>query len=261
MENAADALKMAAAILIFIVAIASSFSVFGIAKQSADSVIGMSDKQKYLEAAELDRTLYTSSDAISSGEGVASITTKGDRIVDSGDVISTIYRYYLEKYAVTIIDKTNSKVLARFDLASESLMANYNNIPDKIKRDNEEITRDKLIGDYQDKIKSNLTNSYVTNINLDLKGLYKGTGDYYSPWLGNYETIKQRINAEINGNSVTFGDGKKYEGKKLADSIQGKKIIEITNEIDNSKYLQDGAQTDLLQQYEMPTVEVIYIVN
>ena len=65
MENAADALKMVAAILIFIIAIASSFSLFGTAKQTADSIIGMRDKQKYLEAAELDNGIfYTSSSAI-----------------------------------------------------------------------------------------------------------------------------------------------------------------------------------------------------
>ena len=62
MENAADALKLAAAILIFIIAIATSFSLFGTAKETADSIITMRDKQAYLEAAELDNgILYTSS--------------------------------------------------------------------------------------------------------------------------------------------------------------------------------------------------------
>ena len=65
MENAVNALKMAAAILIFIIAIATSFSLFGTAKQTADSIIGMRDKQAYLEAAEVDNgILYTSSSAI-----------------------------------------------------------------------------------------------------------------------------------------------------------------------------------------------------
>ena len=64
MENAADALGMAAAILIFIVAIASSFSLFGTAKETADSIIRMRDKQVYLEPAQLDTILYLSSDKL-----------------------------------------------------------------------------------------------------------------------------------------------------------------------------------------------------
>ena len=65
MENAVDALKMAAAILIFIIALATSFSIFGTAKETADSIITMRDKQAYLAAAELDNgILYTSSSAI-----------------------------------------------------------------------------------------------------------------------------------------------------------------------------------------------------
>ena len=109
MENAADALKMAAAILIFIIAIASSFSLFGLAKQTSDSIIAMRDKQSYLEAAELDNgILYTSSSAIQTSSGtdeissVSGFTIYGDRIVDISDVFSTIYRYSVEKYQQAI---------------------------------------------------------------------------------------------------------------------------------------------------------------
>ena len=64
-------------------------------------------------------------------------------------------------------------------------------------------------------------------------------------------------------NGGTFQNlGLKYEGKKILDKITGKKIVEVTNEIDRNEYLQgdDGADTELLQQYNMPTVEIIYIV-
>ena len=42
----------------------------------------------------------------------------------------------------------------------------------------------------------------------------------------------------------------------MKKNIRRKKIIEVTNEIDNSKYLEN-----LLQQYQMPTLEIIYIVS
>ena len=131
MENAANALKMAAAILIFIIAIASSFSLFGTAKQTADSIIGMRNKQKYLEVAELDKVLYTSSETIRSAEG---FTSNGDRIVDVSDVISTIFRYSKEKYGVTIIqaDGKDGKVIS-----SDPLIGKY-----KVLVDNEVIEVD-----------------------------------------------------------------------------------------------------------------------
>ena len=48
--------------------------------------------------------------------------------------------------------------------------------------------------------------------------------------------------------------------------MRNKKIVEVTNEIDRSSYLteteEDGTtiQTNLLQQYELPTVEIVYII-
>ena len=65
MENAVQALKTAAAVLIFVIAITVSFTMFSKAKVTADAVIKIQDKQKYLESAEVDNgILYTSSTAI-----------------------------------------------------------------------------------------------------------------------------------------------------------------------------------------------------
>lgn len=277
MENAVDALKMAAAILIFIIAIGTSFSVFGTAKQTADSIIGMRDKQAYLEAAKLDNgILYTSSESISKGT-ISGVTTKGDRVVGIDDVISTIYRYAKEKYGVTIV-QADGKVLARFSTATESLIANYNAY-------NEEWWKD-----YTEKISLNIKTDYVTNLDFGsgIQSLYgvsyhngnSGPG-YDAKWLGNPNNIQKRIICDIYGGNYDIKDesGKliqSYEGKKLIDNLNGtgKKIIEVTNEIDQSTYLKqtdesgneikdkDGnvLNSNLLQQHQMPTVEIVYII-
>ena len=273
MENAADALKMAAAILIFIIAIASSFSLFGTAKQTADSIIGMRDKQAYLEAAELDNgILYTSSSAIKGNnaedeittEYVSGVTKNGDRVVGIDDVISTIYRYAKEKYGVTIVQE-DGKVLARFSTATESRIANYNAY-------NAEWWKD-----YTNLISLNIKTDYVENLDFgsgiqSLYGVsyYNGSSgpDYDAKWLGSHNNIQKRIICDIYGGNYDIKDesGKleqRYEGKKLIDKLTetGKKIIEVTNEIDQSKYLKDGDNaTNLPQQYEMPTVEIVYII-
>ena len=47
----------------------------------------------------------------------------------------------------------------------------------------------------------------------------------------------------------------------LINELKGKRIVEVTNEIDNSTYLKDGStETNLLQSYSMPTVEIVYII-
>lgn len=263
MENVASALKMAGAILIFLIALASAFSLFGITKQTADAIIGMRDRQAYLEAAELDTVLYMSSNKITQGlEGdsissiVTGLTTKGDRIVGVDDVISTIYRYNKEKYGITLV-KNDGTALARFDSSTESLIRQYDYI--------EEIK----FKEYAEKLERNTSTAYVIPkfTDKELEKLYSidvnGNSKikYGAPWYGNENEIIQRINADISG--VEYHNGQiKYQGKSIFSILQSaNKIVEVTNEIDQSKYLVDGENsTNLLQQYQMPTVEIIYII-
>jgi len=256
MENAIDALKMAAAILIFIIAIASSFSLFGTAKKTADSIISMKDKQAYLEAAELDNgILYTSSEAISGGK-ISGITTNGDRIVGTEDVFSTIYRYAKEKYGVTIVE--DGTVLVRFDSNTENFMSQYDSY--------QEIDVEKYIKE----LNKNTYNVYIGEelfkyTNKETNTLKEIFGDSNAVWYANEAEIQKRINADISGSEYIFNE-KTYEGKKLLNKLKDAQIIEVINEIDQSKYLietneeGENIETNLLQAYKMPTVEIIYII-
>lgn len=238
MENAVDALKIGAAILIFMIAIACSFSLFGTAKRTSDSIITMRDKQAYLKAAEedVDGILYTSSssiigddeDANITTEYVAGITKNGDRVVKIDDVISTIYRYSIEKYGVTVIDTTNSNtVIARFDANTENFINSWNNIKATKDEDGNTINAEEIKKEYIDEIKYRLNNSYVSSseINLDLDELFKiGTNKVGAPW-GRYEEIYDRIGIELFGgeykkNGITYDgyngssrNNRYYEGK------------------------------------------------
>lgn len=262
MENAVDALKMAAAVLIFVIAIGSSFSLFGTAKHIADSIITMRDKQAYLESADLDGgILYTSSSKIQENdEGtdtsvIGGVTTKGDRIVNIDDVISTIYGYSKEKYGVTIMENDGS-IIARYDSNTDQIMSLWNS-----------ITNGK--DEYIKKLNTNTKTDYVDSVKFSeevLKKLYKITitgssgYKYGAPWYGNDEQIRKRIACDINKTTYTY-NGQTYKGIGLQTELKDKKIVEVTNEIDNSTYLKDGeTPTDLLQMYEMPTIEVVYII-
>lgn len=264
MENAVDALKMAAAILVFIIAIGSSFSLFGTAKQTADSIITMRDKQAYLDAAELDNgILYTSTEAITSGAitGI-NINTNGHRLVKVDDVISTILRYNKEKYGVTILE-SDGNVIARFDSNTENVIRQWNNI---------ESGLDLFIN----KLNNNIKTDYATpNFTKEkLKEIYaievEGNSQIEcgAPWYGNDEEIQRRIAYELSGKEYEYNKQKFQRDRGLFEILDNAtEIIEVTNEIDQSTYLEDKddegnpIDTNLLQQYEMPTVEIVYIIQ
>lgn len=277
MENAVEALKTAAAVLIFVIAITVSFTMFSKAKATADAIITSKDKQEYLEAAELDNgILYTSSEAISKAgdtetqSAISGMTTKGDRIVEKDDVISTIYRYYLEKYGVTIM-KSNGEVIARFDSATESFVQSWTkDMKGKDNNDNE-LTADELLNKYEEQIKRNISNTYVLNgIEVNLKTLYNvtlkdsdtsSTKEIGAPWYGTESEIIKRVNADLEGINY-IKNGQTYQGKGLKKELKNKKIIEVVNEIDTSEYIKDGEnKTSLLKEYQLPTIEVVYIIE
>jgi hypothetical protein len=219
----------------------------------------MRDKQAYLEAAEaVDGILYTSSSLISGDDSEASITTEyvsgitknGDRVVNISDVVSTIYRYSKEKYGVTIV-KNNGTVISRFDSNTASLIQQYNNIKSGL-------------DEYKEVLEKN-TKTIYSNPEFDtLEELYRITVEgnsninYGAPWYGNNEEINERIKVELNGGTYEYNKQKYKRDEGLIEILNNAtKIVEVTNEIDNSKYLEDS---NLLQQYQMPTVEIIYIV-
>lgn len=263
MENAVEALKMAAAVLIFIIAIVSSFSLFGTAKETADSIIRIRDKQAYLQSADLDGgILYTSASEIrgddytedkrNENSTIGGVTRNGDRLVKIEDIISTIYRYSSEKYGVTIMKSTGT-IIARYDSNTEQIMNIWNTV------DQDE---------YIKRLKEYTDTDYVGEPGFDkstLEQLYAITvdsvGSIGAPWYGNETEIRKRIACDLKGETYTYNN-QTYVGKNILNALDGaSKIVEVTKEIDNSTYIEDGGnKTDLLQTYEMPTIEVIYII-
>lgn len=88
MENAVDALKIAAAVLVFVIALTIAFALLSQAKATSDIMLFASDKTNY----------YTYSNKAENTEG---------RIVGADVVISSLYRYYKESVVVRIVEETN----------------------------------------------------------------------------------------------------------------------------------------------------------
>ena len=111
MDNAVDALKIAFAMFVFVMAITVSITAFDQAKATSDEVFYMADKTNFYE--------YTSDDKIPDG-----------RIVSIETIIPTLYRYYKENFNVIILDKEGKEVCT-FNLEKEiqDYSKNYKNAP------------------------------------------------------------------------------------------------------------------------------------
>lgn len=94
MENAADALKIAFAVFVFVIAITLLFLLTSQAKETADYVLYYNDETNF----------HIPFDG-------------GEREVSVSEIISTLYRYYKESISITININSSSET---FDLATET---------------------------------------------------------------------------------------------------------------------------------------------
>ena len=81
MENAADALKMAGAVLLFVLAISIAIFYFGQVRQTADTILSQKDKETKYVYYETESGKY-------------------ERNVSLETIIPSIFRSYLENYKI-----------------------------------------------------------------------------------------------------------------------------------------------------------------
>ncbi|MBQ2917479.1 MAG: hypothetical protein IJE59_04900 [Clostridia bacterium] len=137
MENATDALKIAFAIFVFVIAITLTFSLISQAKSTSDYVLSYSDRTNFYEHSD---------------------SKDKNRIVSVTEVISNLYRYYKESLCVTVVlgeeehkfDLSNTysttaqieKKLSKF--ITDTLLKNYSDVTFK-----EEFVEVPVSGIYQ----------------------------------------------------------------------------------------------------------------
>ena len=120
MENAADALKMAGAVLLFVLAVSVAIVSFGQARETADTILDYKDR----ETVYIDGNLYYK-------------TTGTERTVGLETVIPTIYRAYLENYKVVFegldspiytMKLSNGNEIKKYTLDLETKISSDSNI-------------------------------------------------------------------------------------------------------------------------------------
>ena len=95
MENAVDALHIAASVLIFVLALTISINAFGQARQTADMLVSYNDRE------------YSYTYVEENTDGAGNVLT--ERLVGLDSIIPSIYKAYRENYKIVFRDSETSE--------------------------------------------------------------------------------------------------------------------------------------------------------
>lgn len=167
MDDAVQAISMAFAVLVFVIALSISMLLIKQARTTSELLVQYSDLTAFYDNIQLEDSTDVA---------------ETERVVGLDTIIPTLYRYYKENFCVKIYDD-HEQLLQIFDVNIETnlrrAIVNTNagsNASDK------ELVRD----DALQEIYNDPSTPYCL---------------YGAPWLGSTETIKQRVDFFINGNT------------------------------------------------------------
>jgi len=177
MENATQALNMAFAVLVFVVALTVSMVSFNKVKQVSDTILYTKDETNYYE--------YQGT----TGKGAE------NRIVGLETIIPTLYKYYKENYTVVFKQGTYNYETGE--------ITNWNYLPiyTTIKNRNWQISYDDLMKNKYGERAS----EEIFSFDLDEETLR------HEPWTGDYNRIKNNLGCFLNGDKfINPNDGQVY---------------------------------------------------
>lgn len=179
MENAVDSLKMAGAVLLFVLAISVAIVSFGQAREAADTILDYKDR----ETVYIDGNLYYK-------------TTGTERTVGLETIIPTIYRAYIENYKI-VFEGLNEPIYT-LKLSGNTKIAKYTiDLETKTTTDGIQINNVALANDEQ-------KSEFLCGI------LYN---DFTKS--GSAENFKKKYNVELPTNSLIS----RLKGKKITEYL------------------------------------------
>lgn len=210
MENAVDALKIAFAVFVFIMAISISIYMFTLVGETADIVLQSSDVTEFMQYTEINNMI---------GD---------DRIVGLETIIPTLYKYYKENYTVIFMN-SNGTPLELYETQTNPTLwsSNYGN---KYYNDNEDKRICSFDVDEETSRREPWTGNtdyYKQNLDMFLSG-----GTFTSP-SGNgmdYNYSSRTINGWGNHSFI-----EQYKGKRFRETLGEYTYNNVTDEADDSE--------------------------
>lgn len=260
MENAVEALKMAFAVMVFMMALSVSIFFFSKVKGVSDTVLYTKDETNYYD--------------YQGATGKAS----ENRIVGLETIIPTLYKYYKENYTVVFRQAnyndglfTNIRPLKIYETKSNYKTSTGTKLWGTQKKDNkgnEYNTYEKLMNDkyginiegykYQES-----TNKNIFSFDLEEETLR------HEPWTGSYEKARENLDCFLSGgiykNPNNNSDYIDYDG--FVNEHKNSKFIETIGEYqysssqENDSDTEDGSAISSLVKKKNKRVIIFTLIN
>lgn len=209
MENAADALKMAAAVLIFVLAISVAILSFSQVREAADAILDYRDRE----------TIFINGNYYYKATGT-------ERKVGIETVMPAIIRAYLENYKIVFegLDKPIYTIKlndgTKVDRYVLDLESNTNNAYKNVVLANDEAKSEFLCGILYAKFKDN-KQAFEKKFNISLEGCESIYNQLTSKQANNYE-IKEYLGVYYQNDSPDEPDSNKTEKRIITYKIVSK---------------------------------------
>ena len=205
MENAVEALKMAFAVLLLVLALSLSIAFFSKARSTAEAVLQSSDKTVYYDYTKYDLPEDPS----------------GNRIVGYETIIPTLYKYDKERYKVTF--KKGNYNSSTGELTNVEPLSIY-----ETKSEREHWSHS-YTNDFDGKTTYNSTDNEMRICSFDIVEEIQRN----EPWTGNSMQIKLHLDAILSGGTYVLpqysGRTISYANNKL--SMRTTKFVEQIGEV------------------------------
>ena len=179
MENAVDALKIAFAVFVLVLALTVSIVSFNMAKATSDIILYTKDETNYYEYQE------------------ANSKAQERRIVGLETVIPTLYRYYKENY--TVVFKQGNYNYLSGEITNETYLNVYESFSDSKLWSS---SYESVINEKYNKAPS----KDIFSFDLDEEILR------HEPWTGSVDKIKSNLDAFLNGSTyISPVNNKEYK--------------------------------------------------
>ena len=208
MENAAEALKLAFYVIVFVLALSLSISTLTKAKQTSDMVLTIADETRYYEYEQINV------DDIGN-----SVDADGSRIVGLETVIPTLYKYDKERYKVVF--KQGNYDLATGEVTNVTPLEIY-----KTQTTRANWNKD-YINDYDGRTTRDSAYNEMRICSFDIVEETQRN----EPWVGDSNQIKLHLDAILNGREYILPQ---FAGSKILD-YSGNKLSKAGNRNDKFK--------------------------
>ena len=241
MENAVEALKMAFAVIVLMMALSVSIFSFSNVKEVSDIVLYSKDETNYYEY-----------------QGAIGKAAE-NRIVGLETIIPTLYKYYKENYTVLFRKASYDYETGTFDNIEELPVYTTKSI-DKTslgvdlwgssKKDNEGNTYNTYEKLMNDKYSINLDGYEYSKLNDRNKQIFSFDLEEetlrHEPWTGNYDKARENISCFLSGgtykNPNNNTDYIEYEG--FVERYANKKFVETIGEYEYSSSQANSNDTE-----------------